>query len=499
MVECDLLRETFVAKNRHSRLTTDEYIEKRRPFAQAEIDRRFSKVGDKPAGQSLAADLDPKMEYINVWERDNGITSRRIKQRILKKAYLKRAAQRRAAAGRTSNDLGHALFNQKGEPVPWLGQNDGPGYRFLNEKTEVDELLKAGKRDEAIKIYNATDKTVNSAKWDAEYLAHHAFDDTVELWEEEGGRHLHTMLLDHAALENAYELELKFSGGKVTEDAVNYRKTADKIKLYLRKNAWHEDGGYLKSTVRQNLELGFVHKSEPLDTASILGILHANSTIDPSRAIFRVTSDEVMATMAMLEEKFGHNYRINSLARVQNPANRGATYLGRYTHDAFHGGNPWVLTTYAGGQYYFELGTAILNGRQIKISPVNQKFFARLLNRKIDDPVIAVGKVVQNELKKEVVLAAKQKGEAYIGLIRDITPDDGILHEQIARGFHPDDIIWPWAKPYLDVNKISGEEIHMGGNPVGARNLLWNNEAELSTFDARDQLIRDLKRRRWRN
>ncbi|MBS1957884.1 MAG: hypothetical protein JST80_00285 [Bdellovibrionales bacterium] len=500
-----------------SEMPFDRYVQKRWQLDIDEIDRRFAQIGEKPAGVSLAADLDPKMEYVNVWERDNGITARQIKERKLWLAYLDRAAARRLAAKVQKHDLSHALFNQKGDPLPWLSQGDGPAYRSLNENTEALYQLKLGQRQEALKYYNPVDglifkadgtfetklkdgKDLNTAKQDADWLAEKSLKDTVDLWEEIGGIHFHTAMLDHAALENAYQMELRFSNNIETADAIKYRTAADKIKLYVRKNAWDAEGKYLKSTLTVNPKLGFRVK-EPLDIAVIIGWLHTRNYIDPSRAIYSGTDDMMLATMATLESRFEQNYVINKQDFVTKKSNQGAVFLGRYTWDPFHGGNSWALANYIAAQFYTVDAELILGGAPVKINAINRGFFARLLGVELTNPKIAVGTPVQNGFRNEVVNAMKKKGEAYLRLMQRVTPDDGIFHEQIARGYVPDDKGYPWADEYRKLIGLAWDKSHV---PVvdkdlpimlGARNLLWNNYEEEVSFEDIARLNRKMQNR----
>lgn len=491
----------------------DDFLRRRKVLSQQEINRRFARIEDKPAGVSQAAEGDPTgIEYSRAWLRDSKITGREITDPEVRKAFYERDFEWRTEAGRSVNDQAQAVFTKEGKAVTWVPQKDGPGYRLQRVREEVERLLKEGKRDEARRLYHPLHRKVNSAKWDAEYLAHHVLEDSVELWEEEGGLHLHTLLIDHAGLQDAYwmasQLELK---GAESAAVMKYGKAMREIENFIKKNAWDAKGGYLKSTIRQNPAMGFVHKLEPLDTAAILGPLHASDTVPASKMVIKFTDDQLMATVTRLEEEFSKNYQINHLQEVLDPANRGAAYMGRYTHDVFHGGNPWVLTTYATGTYYYKFASELASKTGARITPTNQRFYARLLGVSPDSAKVAVGREVTGALKNEILLAAKEKGDAFVKLVQRVTPPDGILHEQIARGFVEGDRQWPWGDKYLHQMdgireeqitegwapfgiKSKKEAIAKGGMPIGARNLLWNNEAELRLIRARDALIADLQK-----
>ncbi len=99
---------------------------------------------------------------------------------------------------------------------------------------------------------------------------------------------------------------------------------------------------------------------------------------------------------------------------------------------------------------------------------------------------------MNKDFKRRVVLAAQEKGDAYLQLVHSVRPGDGILSEQIARGYDPGNRGYVWANSYLEQVGSDGNQVLWGGEPIGAKNLTWNDESLLSAAEARQILMKTL-------
>jgi len=472
--------------NSNAQPTTEAWLKEQVNAAGIRLEGKFKKAGLKPEGVCLAADSDPLNEYNRFWVRDNAIAIHEVNNRSLDQAYIDYNKVLRVEAQKSPNGLGQAIFDINGKWVKWVKQNDGPGYRILRDQDNIDLLLKENKFADAKKLY------LEQTKLDADYLCQEKMNNSYELWEEEEGLHTHTLAMDHAGLTKAHDLAVKFEGGTNSQAAIKYQAAADEIRQYIEANGWDPIKQYIKSTIKRTggFENGGLTSKEPLDTAVILAALHTSQSLSADQMILKFTDDHLLSTMQKLEESFEKDYRINQ--NLQQASRRGAVFLGRYSYDVYHGGNPWVLTTNAGGEFYYQFADALVHSPVMKISATNQGFYARLLNTSLNDSRLVLGKEISGDFKNSIVLASKEKGDAYVELIRSVMPQDGILSEQIGRGYDPSDRIWPWAKEYLSQVGVDGSSAVPGKEIIGAKNLTWNDASLVTLAKARAKLIKTM-------
>ncbi|MBS1961226.1 MAG: hypothetical protein JST04_03340 [Bdellovibrionales bacterium] len=453
--------------------------------AKAWMDKIFLSTEGKIKGATKAAAIDPRGEYDGLWVRDNAINAKEVMDNPeIADAYIDWV--RGNLKKHTLGGLGEPKFNSDGSPFnkPWgRPQNDGPGYVILRWTEYAEKKAKEG-----VSLAAHYDSNLDNAslKWYLEYVSHHWNDASFDLWEEEMGQHLHTMIVMQDGLEKGAALAAKVEPGGANSPAVLwYRQQAAEIRRTILENAWDPDRGYLRSTWRH--DGGFVHKQEPLDIGAILGLLH--TTTNPP--VYRFGDEKVMATMAALEAKFSEIYRLNE--QWSDLRYRGIAALGRYPEDVFHGGNPWVIATQGAAEYYFKLGEELLGTGKIEITEVNEKFFKRLMN---GNPDFRAGRSFDKDSKafKDVISAIEEKGDGFLSIVRTSTKADGFHAEQIARGYRPGDQ-GPWVENYVkealggDANRSDA-----GGQWLGAQLLVWNEASFRSTWRARTEFL--AKRRR---
>ena len=471
--------------------TLDAWATKRASDAQTRIENKFAATSTKIAGATEAAPVDPKGEYQYLWIRDNAIVETEVqKRRDIVANYIEFCKSNLST--KTLGGLGEPKFNPDGTAfnLPWgRPQNDSSAYRALRWMDEVDYQLGLGKTDIA-KTHYSPDLNNFSLKWDLEYIARNWNSPSFDLWEEEQGINTHTLDIIHSALERGATLAKRFEPlGAKSPAYLKYTAEAANINKYLTSNAWDAENSYLRSTmVHQG---GFVDKQQPLDMGTIIGVLHSAAANPKGNLVFKISDDRVMATMAKAEKTFSDLYQVNQ--RFQDPKYLGAAALGRYAEDIFHGGNPWMITTQTGAEYYYRLGNELASQKSFTITATNLALYARL-----GDPTIAalpVGTVVKQSsaMQKKIVTAIKNKGDAYLELIRELTPADGIPSEQIGRGYKPGDQ-GPWVSNYLDMtSSVGGADVaRAGGEPLGAFDLTWNDASFLSLLRARNLLASHL-------
>jgi len=325
-----------------------------------------------------------------------------------------------------------------------------------------------------------------SLKWYLEYVSHHWNDYSFDLWEEEMGQHLHTLIVMQDGLEKGAALAAKVEGDQ-SAAVLWYRSQAAAIRRTILENAWDGDRGYLRSTWRHDggfvhKDRGFVHKQEPLDIGVILGLLH--TTTNPP--VYRFGDEKVMATMAALEERFAGLYRLNE--RWSDRRYRGVAAIGRYPEDVFHGGNPWVIATQGAAEYYFKLGAELLDRDRIEITAINEKFFRRLMNGNAE---FRPGRTIDRGSKvyDEIIAAIEEKGDGFLSIVRNSTKVDGFHAEQIGRGYRVGDR-GLWVENYVK-EALGGDRNRSdaGGQWIGAELLVWNEASFRSTWRARGEFV----------
>jgi glucoamylase len=469
----------------------------RERLARSRMMAGFRSTDGQVAGATKAAAIDPRGEYNGLWIRDNAVNVKEVADVAdIEEAYIafSRSNLTHDMAGIPIDDglpyeVRAALATANGEPKfnadgskfrHWWGrpQNDGPAYRALRWMEYTEKKLAAGKTAEALRNYNP-DLGALSVKWDLEYLAHHWRSPSYDLWEEEMGTHFHTLVVIADALEKGARLAERLEPEAAKSGAAAmYREQAAAIRRKILAEAWDPVRGHIRSIWRH--DGGFVKKNEPLDISIILGLLHTSS----QPPVLRLGDDRVLATMETLERRFGEIYRLNQ--QFADPRFRGAVALGRYTEDVFHGGNPWVIATQAGAEFYYKLGAELLAAGDVGITRDNQAFFARLLRRSAESADLEVGRTIRKGSRPydELLDAIRDKGDAYLEIVRSRTGPDGFHAEQFGRGYEPGDQ-GPWVRNYLEQAGSDGSRTIPGGKWLGAQMLVWNEASFSSAWKSR--------------
>ncbi len=268
-------------------------------------------------------------------------------------------------------------------------QNDGPALevlaftRWRDAQLNLDETLLAAKLELVI--------------GDLDFIRARASERAFDIWEEEFGYHYYTQLLQAEALARGAEW-LAEAGDSARAHAC--RSVADALAPSLDAY-WSAAAGYYRS--RTGVVGGVPEKV--LDIAVILGVLHARR----AKGAHSVLDPRAQATLATLEDLFDAEYAINR----ERPPNRGPA-IGRYTNDAYFGGNPWYLATLAAGEFYFKLAIALLSGAKMAATDENARFRERLGG-------------------ESPAKAAFERGDTFMRTVYAYTPPSGDLSEQFDR------------------------------------------------------------------
>lgn len=230
-------------------------------------------------------------------------------------------------------------------------QNDGPALRALT-LIKFARYLKAQNQDAWVvqNLYKAEIPANTVIKADLEYVSHHWQEPSFDVWEEVFGHHFYTRIVQARALEVGAEFALEQGD---PEAAVWYSEQSQKIYKSLD-SFWSSEKQIILVTL--NRVGGLYIKNSGLDSAVILGVLHADI---PKGRAWAVDDSRVLKTAKVLESVFREIYQINQVTK--NPAGETlAPGIGRYPEDRYDGittdklGNPWFLTTQAFAELYFK-------------------------------------------------------------------------------------------------------------------------------------------------
>jgi glucoamylase len=163
---------------------------------------------------------------------------------------------------------------------------------------------------------------------------------TCDLWEEIRDT---DFFWNRITMKKAMIMGAKFASmmgdNKSAESYQNMVKVLDET---LYKN--HFNGAYVQESA-----------SRPQDSAVIVGF---NDGFDESDGLFAPTSIEVAKTVSSYNTMFCNEYAINTADTSKGLP--GVLY-GRYSHDTYAGGNPWVLSTGALAGLFYRGASYILS------------------------------------------------------------------------------------------------------------------------------------------
>jgi glucoamylase len=364
--------------------------------------------------------------------------------------------------------LGEPKFYVNGKPydLPWgRPQNDGPALRAITLIKLAGALVKAGKEDFVRKyLYDSKLPTHSLIKTDLEYVAKTWRNSTFDLWEEVKGQHFYTWMVQRRALREGSQVA-RYLGDEGA--AVYYESIAHKIDNALEE-FWRPDRGYVIATINQTdgIAGGINDKYSNLDIAVVLGVLHGTKAKSKNEKdiSFSVLDDRIVTTAYVTRKVFQQIYRVN----VSTSSSMGAA-IGRYPEDRYYGGNPWVLTTLAMGEYLYRLERAIFDRGVLKINGKTAPFYQDLVQAdrealklweaekyNISHGILEIDS--NNPLFSKILILMAKEADSFFERVKYHALSDGGLSEQIHRDT---------------------------GYMTSARDLSWNYAAFMTTYWAR--------------
>ena len=267
----------------------------------------------------------------------------------------------------TLSGLGEPKFYVDGTAYekPWgRPQNDGPALRALTLIRMSRALNKAGYNSLAQAMYWGSDRSPSVIKTDLELVSHHWQDMSFDLWEEVEGHHFYTRMVQRKALIEGAALA-NLWGDQGAEQW--YSQQSAQISSQILRH-WNSTLQLIDvSLERKPGQL--TNKTSGLDISTMLASLHTSN----EDGFFSVTDDRIIATVQKLITEFSKEYKINSNGAA-------GTAMGRYPHDTYYGGNPWILATTGTAEFCFKLVQGLKRLGAIQISSENRDFYSSLFS-----------------------------------------------------------------------------------------------------------------------
>lgn len=339
---------------------------------------------DLALGSIIASPSKQDPDYYYHWVRDAALVSdvlvelykkatsatdkAELEQKI--KNYISFSKQNQNAD--TLTGLGEPKFYVSGQPynLSWgRPQNDGPALRALTIIKWAQLKIQAGDekyvRDE---LYQSVLPALSVIKKDLEFVSYHWKDPSFDLWEEVQGDHFFTRAVQRSALIEGAKLA-QAMGDSGASDWYSRQAQQIEYSMLAFKNSTLN---YIPTTL--NYFHGLSSKNSNLDIAVILGLLRSQA----HDSFFPINDKKVIQTIEALKKEFTMIYPINQRKDMPGIA------IGRYPEDVYGGadfsaGNPWVLTTLAVAEAYYEM--ALLEKDALKSKGLiaeGEKYFQRV-------------------------------------------------------------------------------------------------------------------------
>ncbi len=334
--------------------------------------------------------------------------------------------------------LGEPRFNVDGSAYTgvWARpQNDGPALRALTLLHALEKGV-SPKRQEMISQILETD---------LDFIQKHSNEPSFDIWEEIRADHFYTRIVQMAALQKAlqhFDMKWKLSIFDCEAARAELQNQLDKH--------WQSQKKYF--SISLNRIEGGQNKKTDLDTAVVLGILHAG--LDQQN-LFSVRDPRLLQTAIQLERVFQNLYEIN-FTKVNLKL---APAIGRYDDDVYFGGNPWYLTTLAFAELHYRLAASLQVDNNFLITALNLPFLQQAWEGQSEKLREGLNLADSPKVTGELVKALVTRGDQFLLRVKFHTPEDGALAEQFSR---------------------------QNGFAVSARDLTWSYASFLTAVKARD-------------
>lgn len=375
----------------------------------------------------------------------NAETKKYIHERLIDYISFSRTNQ---LTPNMSGGLGEPKFLVDGSAYlePWgRPQNDGPALRAITLVRLAEIWLEEGKEELVRKVLYRPEFPANTViKSDLEFVSHHWWDKSYDIWEEVSGHQFYTRLVQRRSLLEGALLAERLGDGVAS---YWYRKQAGLLEEQIAKHSANLRGLIVPTLERNS---GIDYKYSDLDSSVILAILHAVG----DDGYFPVTDDRVIQTALKLQDSFQKLYPIN------NKGYRG-TVIGRYPEDRYNGystgqeGNPWLITTQAFAELYYRMARAFERSGEFALTRVRCDLLESvgIFGSKKGEKLYA-----SDPKFKAVIKALLNQGDHFLGRTQTHGYPDGGLSEQVNR---------------------------YSGYMQGARDLTWSHSSFLTAIWAR--------------
>jgi len=301
---------------------------------------------------------DTDQDYVFHWVRDSAICIIEAgvlepPQSSLLDNYVAFSARTQTNAINAGNTVGHACFKVNGDVRNWSIQNDGPALRIISFIALWPRL----NPNSQVLVKQVILK-------DLDYLLNVYQNSTVNLWEENSGRHLFTGAVQLRALT---ELKAQASSIGITISRPGDLTSAISW-LSARPDVYwtSQNGGYYQSTE------GGSGRGGNIDSDVIMAAVYGK---------MQCYSDKMMSTAAVIRDAFVGLYPINSWDNSQG----FGPVIGRYPEDEYDGdmgdppniGHPWPACTCPFAEYYYNVAMELVN-QPLKVNSQNQRFFQQI-------------------------------------------------------------------------------------------------------------------------
>lgn len=427
----------------------DLWIKTESLIAQEKLHQNISPTDAMP-GVVIASPSRQDPDYYFHWIRDSALVLDSLlttaPKGVLDSDLLKTiddfiSLSRRLQLTPSLTGLGEPRFNIDGTPFngPWARpQNDGPALRALTLLHLLDFNIGELRKNQISQILET----------DLDFIRTHIEEPSFDIWEEIRADHFYTRVVQMAALQKAllhFDSNWKFSIFDCEAARANLQTKLEK--------QWRPEFKYF--LISLNRIEGGQNKKTDLDTAVILGILHAG--LDQAH-FFSVRDERILSTANQLENVFQNLYAINKSSADLNEA----PAIGRYDDDVYFGGNPWYLTTLAYAEFHYRLAKSLRQNKNFQITALNLPFFRKAWGSRTGKLSEGINLAQSAALSEELIQALIQRGDQFIARVRRHTPADGGLSEQFSR---------------------------QNGSPLSARDLTWSYASFLTAIEARKQII----------
>ncbi|MBN1586099.1 MAG: hypothetical protein JW937_01570 [Candidatus Omnitrophica bacterium] len=380
----------------------------------------------------------------------------------------------------SDHEIGEPLSLDAGQP-----QHDGLALRVVALSDFALELANHGRWDEARAVYETIQKDLRflytsqpDSLWPSRNLQAPWEAGSFDVWEELGGLHFYTRMVQRRALLTAAKVEDVL--GISNQGNVDLRALASLIEQELGKHVWTLgdllEEAEISSEERELIEklVGYLGKDRSaletpivvasldyygkvlrvFDSANLGALIH---TLEESEVQWGLQNPALMNTVAALEFAFSDAFPVNQRWAAYRPTGMG---IGRYVGDCYDGyglsrGNPWTISTLWMERYFTRLALEWMQQGNPELSADRRLFYRHFFEI---DPK---NRRLKKQQPQQLITRAQEISEGYLDWVLSHLPQDGSVTSQV-------DAETGW--------------------PRGTRNLAWAHRALVRSYVDRERL-----------